>query len=215
MATWTVSADSLSWTFKLKPGIKFHSGDPCTSAAVKWWFEQARDPKGFYGFKGSYSSVDTVETPDELTTVVKLKHPDAALAYILYTVYSSIHNPKTYEKLGKDAYGVDTVDGTGPFKLKEFTPGGNLVIVRNDAFAWAPAFVKNQGPPSGSMPSPIATSPMTPRAPRRSRRAIWTSSCSQPRRRGPAEAEPEFHRHFEADAGDAHRLLQPRGEALG
>ncbi len=147
MATWTVAPDSLSWTFKLRPGIKFHSGDPCTSAAVKWWFEQARDPKGFYGFKGSYSSVDSVETPDELTAVVKLKHPDAAIAYILYTVYSSIHNPKTYEKLGKDAYGVDTVDGTGPFKLKEFTPGGNLVIVRNDAYAWAPAFAKNQGPP--------------------------------------------------------------------
>ena len=146
MATWTVAPDALSWTFKLKPGIKFHSGDPCTSAAVKWWFEQARDPKGYYGFKGSYSAVDSVETPDDLTTVVKLKHPDAALAYILYTVYSSIHDPKTYEKLGKDAYGVDTVDGTGPFKLKEFTPGGNLIIVRNDEYKWAPGFVKNQGP---------------------------------------------------------------------
>ena len=60
MATWTVSADGLAWTFRLKPGIKFHSGDPCTSAAVKWWFEQARDPKGFYGFKGSYSAVDSL-----------------------------------------------------------------------------------------------------------------------------------------------------------
>jgi peptide/nickel transport system substrate-binding protein len=147
MATWTVAPDALSWTFKLKPGIKFHSGDPVTSAAVKWWFEQALDPKGFYGFKGSYSAVDSVETTDDLTIVVKLKHPDAALAYILYTVYSSIHNPKTYEKVGKDSYGVDTVDGTGPFKLKEFTPGRNLIIVRNDEYAWAPPFVKNQGPP--------------------------------------------------------------------
>lgn len=76
-----------------------------------------------------------------------MKHPDAALAYILYTVYSSIHNPKTYEKLGKDAYGVNAVDGTGPFKLQENTPGDKLVIVRNDAYAWAPPFAKNQGPP--------------------------------------------------------------------
>ena len=147
MATWTVAPDSLSWTFKLKPGIKFQSGDPCTSAAVKWWFDQARDPKGFYGFKGSYSSVDSVETPDDLTTVVHLKHPDAALTFILYTVYSSIHNPKTYERVGKDAYGVNVEDGTGPFKLKENTPGDKLVIVRNDAYAWAPPFVQNQGPP--------------------------------------------------------------------
>ncbi len=147
LATWSVSADGLAWTFKLKPGIKFHSGDPCTSAAVKWWFDQARDPNGFYGFKGSYSAVDTVETPDDLTTVVRLKHPDAALAFILYTVYSSIHNPKTYERVGKDAYGVSTVDGTGPFKLREYTPGDKLVIERNAAYAWAPPFAKNQGPP--------------------------------------------------------------------
>jgi peptide/nickel transport system substrate-binding protein len=147
MADWTVSADGLIWTFKLRPGIRFHSGDACTSAAVKWWFDQARDPKGFYGFKGSYSSVDSVETPDDLTAVVHLKHPDAALAFILYTVYSSIHNPQTYERVGKDAYGVDVVDGTGPFKMKNYTPGGDLTIVRNDAYAWAPRFVQNQGPP--------------------------------------------------------------------
>ncbi len=145
LATWTTSPDGLVWTFKLKPGIKFHSGEPLTSAAVKWWFEQARDPKGFYGFKGSYQSVDSVETTDELTTVVKLKQPDANLAFILYTVYSSIHNPKTYERVGKDAYGVNIEDGTGAFKLKEWTPGDKLVIERNNDYAWAPPIVKNQG----------------------------------------------------------------------
>jgi peptide/nickel transport system substrate-binding protein len=78
---------------------------------------------------------------------VHLKHPDAALSFILSTVYSSIHNPKTYERVGKDAYGVNVEDGTGPFKLKENTPGDKLVIVRNDDYAWAPPFMKNQGPP--------------------------------------------------------------------
>jgi peptide/nickel transport system substrate-binding protein len=147
LATWTTSADGLTWTFKLKPGIKFHSGDPVTSEAIRWWFEQAKDPKGFFGFKGSYSAVDTITVKDELTTEVKLKQPDPNLPFILYTVYSSIHNPKTYEKLGKDAYGVNGIDGTGAFKLKEFTPGDKLVIERNDAYAWAPPFVRNQGPP--------------------------------------------------------------------
>jgi peptide/nickel transport system substrate-binding protein len=147
LATWTTSPDGLTWTFKLKPGIKFHSGDPVTSEAIRWWFEQAKDPKGFFGFKGSYSAVDTITVKDELTTEVKLKQPDPNLPFILYTVYSSIHNPKTYEKLGKDAYGVNGIDGTGAFKLKEFTPGDKLVIERNDAYAWAPPFVRNQGPP--------------------------------------------------------------------
>ena len=147
LASWTISADKLAWTFKLRPGVRFHGGDPLTSEAVRWWFEQARDPKGFYGFKGSYAGVQSVETKDDLTVVVKMKNPDAALGFILYTVYSSIHNPKTYEQHGKDAYGVKVVDGTGPFKLKEFTPGDKLVIERNDRYNWAPAFVKNPGPP--------------------------------------------------------------------
>ena len=73
------------------------------------------------------------------------KKPDANLAFILYTVYSSIHNPKTYERVGKDAYGVNIEDGTGLFRLKEWIPGDKLVIERNNDFAWAPPIAKNQG----------------------------------------------------------------------
>ncbi len=145
LAEWSISEDQLTWTFRLKPNVRFHSGEPLTAEAVKWWFEQARDPKGFFGFKGSYAAVSSVATPDPSTVVVKTEYPSAGLLFILYTVYSSIHNPKTYEKLGKDAYGVNSVDGTGPFKLKEFTPGNQLVIERNNDYRWAPAFAFNQG----------------------------------------------------------------------
>lgn len=145
LADWTISEDQLTWTFRLKPNVKFHSGDPLTSEAIKWWFEQASDPKGFYGFKGSYAAVRSVTTPDPLTAVVTTEYPSAGLLFILYTVYSSIHNPKTYEKLGKDAYGISGVDSTGLFKLKEFTPGNRLIIERNDDYKWAPAFAANQG----------------------------------------------------------------------
>ena len=147
LSSWEISEDTLTWTFKLREGILFHNGDPVTSDALVWWFNQARDPNGFYGFKGSYAAIDTVTAPDPMTVVLTMKHPDAALQFMLYTVYSSIHNPKTYEELGKDDYGIKGVDGTGPFKLQEFTPGDKLVIIRNDAYAWAPAFAKNQGPP--------------------------------------------------------------------
>lgn len=147
LTTWDISDDKLTWTFHLKPGVKFHTGDPLTADAIVWWFNQAKDPKGFYGFKGSYASVDTATATDPNTVVVKMKHPDAALQFILYTVYSSIHNPKTYEKLGKDDYGVKTVDGTGPFKFQEWVPGDHLSIVRNDDYQWGPSFLKNQGPP--------------------------------------------------------------------
>src|SRR5262249_18494988 len=145
--TWEISQDGLTWTFHIKPGVTFHTGDPFTADALAWWFNKARDQKSAYGFKGNYAAIDKVTTPDAATVVLNLSHPSAGMQFILYTVYSSIHNPKTYEQLGPDDYGTKTVDGTGPFKLQEFTPGDKLVIVRNDAYAWAPPFVQNQGAP--------------------------------------------------------------------
>jgi peptide/nickel transport system substrate-binding protein len=147
LTTWEISADSLTWTFHIKPGVTFHTGDPFTADALAWWFNHARDQKSGYGFKGNYAAINTVTVVDPSTVVLKLSQPDAGLQFILYTVYSSIHNPKTYEKLGQDDYGSKTVDGTGPFKLQQFTPGDKLVIVRNDAYAWAPPFAQNQGAP--------------------------------------------------------------------
>lgn len=147
LATWETSEDGLTWTFKVREGVTFHNGDPLTADAIVWWFERARDPEGFYGFKGSYSAVESVTATDPQTVTITLSHPDAALMFMLYTVYSSIHNPKTYEELGDDGYGIQGVDGTGGFKLQEFTPGDKLVIVRNDAFAWPADIVANKSAP--------------------------------------------------------------------
>jgi len=147
LASWEISEDGLTWTFTLREGITFHNGDPVTSEAIVWWFNRAKDPDGFYGFKGSYSAIDTVTATDPNTVVITLSHPDGALLFMLYTVYSSIHNPKTYEELGDDGYGIQGVDGTGGFKLQEFTPGDKLVIVRNDAFAWPADLIANKSAP--------------------------------------------------------------------
>jgi peptide/nickel transport system substrate-binding protein len=147
LTTWEISDDSLTWTFHIKPGVTFHTGDPFTADALAWWFNKARDQTSGYGFKGNYAAIDKVTVADPATVVLNLSQPDAGLQFILYTVYSSIHNPKTYESLGQDDYGTKTVDGTGPFKLQEYTPGDKLVIVRNDAYAWAPPFAQNQGAP--------------------------------------------------------------------
>lgn len=147
LTTWEISEDGLTWTFHIKQGITFHTGDPFDANALAWWFNKARDQTSAYGFKGNYAAITNVATPDAATVVLTLSQPSAGMQFILYTVYSSIHNPKTYEALGPDDYGTKTVDGTGPFKLQEYTPGDKLVIVRNDAYAWAPPFVQNQGAP--------------------------------------------------------------------
>lgn len=43
-------------------------------------------------------------------------------------------------------YGVEVVDGTGPFKLGEFVTGDHITMVRNDDYTWGSSIYENQGP---------------------------------------------------------------------
>ena len=74
--SWTVSADKLSWTFKLRKGVKWSDGQAFSSADVKFTYETV----GFAGL-GLYGDflkgIVSVEAPDELTVVIKTEKPKA------------------------------------------------------------------------------------------------------------------------------------------
>src|SRR5262245_38287025 len=69
-----------AWVFKLRSGVKFHNGDPLTSADVKFSIDRTLDTT----LKGNrvstvLTTVDRVETPDAATVVVHTKKPDPLL----------------------------------------------------------------------------------------------------------------------------------------
>src|SRR5262245_3528539 len=69
-----------AWVFKLRPGVKWHNGDPFTSADVKFSIDRSLDTN----LKGNrvntvLTTVDRVETPDPGTAVVHTKKPDPLL----------------------------------------------------------------------------------------------------------------------------------------
>ncbi len=78
--SWTVSPDKRTYTFKLRPNIVFHDGTVLTSADVKASYERiAHPPPGVISARlVDYASIDSIETPDPLTVVFRLKWPDAA-----------------------------------------------------------------------------------------------------------------------------------------
>jgi peptide/nickel transport system substrate-binding protein len=121
--THEVSADGLTHTFRLRPGVSFHSGDPLTAADVKYSIERVTAETSKSSRKRSLSTITGIETPDDQTVVITLSQKSISLPYNL-----------SYVWIVNDAAGDITAkeDGTGPYRLGEWRRGSALSL---EAFA--------------------------------------------------------------------------------
>ncbi len=129
--SWTVSKDGLTYTVKLRRGVKFHDGAEMTSRDAKASYDKiVFPPEGVRSYrKGAYRAVEAVEAPDPYTIRFRLKWPQASFLTILASPYSWIYkadilekDPRWYEK---------NVMGTGPFKFVEHVKGSHWVGKKN------------------------------------------------------------------------------------
>jgi peptide/nickel transport system substrate-binding protein len=143
-ASWDVSSDLLTWTFKLRPNLVFHGGGVCDAAAVAACFNVFRDPNA--GQNAIFwPSVKAVTAPDAATVVVAMKTPFTAFPETLATENSMPLDLATRKKLG-DNYGVSGTDGTGPFTFGSYQPGTAVVVNRFDKYPGSGVpFVQNKG----------------------------------------------------------------------
>ena len=137
--SWDISKDGLTYTFKLRPNVKFHDGTPLTAEAVRFCFERQMNDKSQYYATGTYpyvkgflGNVAGVEAVDPLTVQIKLKAP--LTPFLQYLAHHSlyIYSPEALKKFGKDI--VKNPVGTGPFKLETWEPGVKVVLARNDQY---------------------------------------------------------------------------------
>ena len=70
---WEIAEDGMTYTFKLQEGVTWHDGEPFTSADVVFSTVFLQDNHA--RFRGAFSHVESVEAPDDLTVVVKMKQP--------------------------------------------------------------------------------------------------------------------------------------------
>jgi len=129
--SWKVSPDGLTWRLKIRDGLRFHSGEPCTAKDVVDNFNVFRGPKT--GQNAIFWPPMTISEAPNNTVVIKLKKPDAALPETLATEYSMIERLATRKRLGAK-YGAVGEDGTGPFTLAEFTPGKQVRVRRWESY---------------------------------------------------------------------------------
>ncbi|HHY94986.1 MAG TPA: ABC transporter substrate-binding protein [Firmicutes bacterium] len=122
------SQDGLEWTFHLRQGVKFHTGNEMTSEAVKFSVERAVQRGA--GVSYIWGPVDQILTPDAYTVVFKLKYP-AALDLIVASSYGAhIVDPKEVQAHPDDWLSQGHEAGTGPYMLESWEKGGDYVLTK-------------------------------------------------------------------------------------
>jgi peptide/nickel transport system substrate-binding protein len=129
--SWDHSEDFKTWTFKLRPGVKFHDGTPFNAEAAKANFDRQKDPANKCRCAFYISYIHDVQAPDELTLIYNLNDPQVNLPALI-TIPSTnnvIQSPTAWKTKGDD-YNRNPV-GTGPYILKSWNAGDRMVLERN------------------------------------------------------------------------------------
>ena len=130
--SWKESADGLTYEFKLRRGLKFHNGDPCTGEDVKFSFERYRGA----GAHELQTRVRQVEVVDPLTVRFQLKEPwpDFMTFYGTTATAAGLVVPKKYmTQVGEDGFRKQPI-GLGPYRFVSHQPGVEVVLEANPGY---------------------------------------------------------------------------------
>ncbi len=151
---WKVDdADKTKWTFKLRPGVKFHDGSDFNADAVVWNVEKVLKQDAPQ-FDASQVGVTASRMPtlasakkiDDMTVELTTKEPDSFLPINLTNLFMA--SPTKWQAFFDKAEGADAkakaaaawaafardASGTGPWKMAKFTPRERLELVKNEAY---------------------------------------------------------------------------------
>ncbi|GGM21885.1 ABC transporter substrate-binding protein [Dactylosporangium sucinum] len=144
--SWDVSADGLTYTFKLREGVTFHDGEQFDAAAVKANLDQLLVPGYAPGVASTQlKNYQDAKVVDAGTIEVHLKQPDVLILDFFSSPQGAQVSPKSLKSPNLKAGGPDVV-GTGPFILDRYSKGQEVHYKRNPAYQWAPENAGHQGP---------------------------------------------------------------------
>lgn len=125
--------DELTWEFKLRENVMFHSGAPFTADDVIFSYQRAQNVPGAIFNMRAYLADKTVEKVDERTILIKTAAPNPIVPNELST--TAVISKKIAENAGTNDYNSGKAAvGTGPYKFVEYVPGSQVVLERNDDY---------------------------------------------------------------------------------
>ncbi|MDA8443259.1 MAG: ABC transporter substrate-binding protein [Peptococcaceae bacterium] len=141
----TVSADGLTYTFKLRQGVKFQNGDPFTADDVVYSFNRlanhdiASTGESYYSvikgmdavYNAKATTVAGVKKIDDYTVQFTLNSPSRTFMDVIAMPYAYIVDKKYTSALASQADLSAHPMGTGPFKFVEWNKGQDIKVVRN------------------------------------------------------------------------------------
>ncbi|MDO9641076.1 MAG: ABC transporter substrate-binding protein [Pseudotabrizicola sp.] len=131
-----VSGDGLTYTFRLRPNVKFHNGATMTSADVKYSFERCKDPAtGAVSFE-VFNNVASIDTPDDLTVIINMSAINAPFLSRLAENGAGVIMPVD----SGPTQGTNPM-GAGPFKFVRYEVGTVVEMARFDDYWAGPAYL--------------------------------------------------------------------------
>jgi peptide/nickel transport system substrate-binding protein len=149
--SWSVSDDSLTWTFHLRKGVTWHDGSPFTANDVIFSIEACVDPAttcwqsgplsvivGAQEYiSGTVESISGLAAVDDTTLTITTNGPTAPLLDILaetWIIHEASMQDIPRDQFDKSDYWRTTAIGTGPFKMSQFVEGQYIETVRFDDY---------------------------------------------------------------------------------
>jgi peptide/nickel transport system substrate-binding protein len=137
--SWEVAPDGRTYTFRLRPNVRWHDGRPFTAADVKFSLEEI-DGKFHGRFRIGYANVASITTPNASTVVIRMKEPFAPFLQMLDTFNAPIMARHVFqgETIASSPKNLTPV-GTGPYMFTQWNRGDRVVLERNPNY-WEPVY---------------------------------------------------------------------------
>jgi glutathione transport system substrate-binding protein len=135
-----VSKDGLTYTIKLRRGIKFHDGTDFKSEAVKANFDRVTNPENKLKRFNLFSVIAKTEAVDDYTARITLSKPFSAFINVLAHPSAVMISPTALKKYGSKDIAFNPV-GTGPFVFVEWKQTDHLKVKKSPSY-WKPGLPK-------------------------------------------------------------------------